>query len=235
MILLTAVLIFLPLGLFRRKKLNVRRWDSVVGYFTAVGLAFMFVEIGMMQRFTLFLGHPGYSIPVVLASLLVAAGIGSYLSTRIRWSQRGKLGLCLVGIPVVLFVYLLILAPLMDAFLGAPFSVRVFVTVVLMAIPGVFMGMPFPVGLSVVSRLSQPVIAWAWGINGAASVLGSILVIFVAMGLGFTWALGVAGGLYLAALGLLWPLLRGAPAEETVPEVSPPEPIPAPAPGEGAV
>ena len=209
-IVLSLALILLPLALFRRRKLSVSGWPNVIGYFVAVGLAFMFVEISMMQRLVLLLGHPGLTIPVVLAALLVSAGIGSYLSSRMSLPDRVKLGLPLVGIPVVLLFLLLILPPVIDALLGAPFSVRVLASVGIVALPGIFMGMPFPLGLAVVSRLSQAVIPWAWGINGVASVLGTILVIVVAMSLGFTWAIGVAAGLYLAALLLLWPVLGHA-------------------------
>lgn len=208
----SVVLILLPLALFRRRRLHISHGPWVIGYFTAIGLAFMFVEIIMMQRLVLFLGHPGFAIPVVLASLLLSAGTGSFLSSTLPLSERSKFGLCLLGVPVVLLVLVLVLPALLDGLLGASFSVRVIASVAIVALPGVLMGMPFPLGLSVVARLSQAVIPWAWGINGVASVLGTILVIVVAMSLGFTWAMGVAAGLYLAALGLLWPVLSYAPS-----------------------
>jgi hypothetical protein len=87
--------------------------------------------------------------------------------------------------------------------------VRIAVTAVLLAVPGVLMGMPFPLGLSLASRTSTEIVPWAWGINGAASVLGSILVIFVAMGLGFGVAIGAAAGLYVIALLLAGSLAAG--------------------------
>lgn len=212
-IILSLVLILLPLALLRHRRRLVPRWPNVIGYFVAVGLGFMFVEISLMQRLVLLLGHPGLTIPVVLGALLVSAGTGSYLSSKLPVTQRGKLGLALVGIPATLLLLVLILPPLLDALLGMPFSVRVAASVGIVALPGVLMGMPFPLGLSVVGRLSQAAIPWAWGINGVASVMGAILVIFVAMSLGFTWAIGLAGGLYLAALVLIWPVLGRAASE----------------------
>ena len=185
----------------------------MIGYFVAIGLAFMFVEISLIQRLVLLLGHPGLAIPVVLAALLVSAGTGCYLSSKLPFSPWGRLALPLVGIPLVLLLLLLVLPSWIDALLGTPFSARVAFSVGIVALPGVIMGMPFPLGLSAVARLSQAVIPWAWGINGVASVMGTILVIFIAMSLGFTWAMGMAGGLYLAALGMLWPVLGHTASE----------------------
>ena len=205
--LLSAALIFGPLALFRRRGLGVERWWSAAAYFALIGLAFMFVEIGMMQRFVLFLGHPGYSIPVVLASLLVFAGIGSYATSRLPLGPPAALAVGLLGAPVALGALLLAQAPLFDALLGAPLWTRAAVTACMMAAPGVLMGMPLPAGLAVVSRVSRRFVPWAWGINGAASVLGAVLVVVAAMALGFTWAIVIAAGLYAAALAAICPLL----------------------------
>ena len=209
--LLSAVLILGPLALFRRRGLRVDRWWSAAAYFALIGVAFIFVEISMMQRFVLFLGHPGYSIPVVLASLLVFAGLGSYASSKLPLRRPVRLAVGLLGAPVALVVLLLVQSPLFDALLGASLGTRVAATACMMAVPGVLMGMPLPTGLAVVSRVSRHLVPWAWGVNGAASVLGAVLVVFVAMALGFTWAVGIAAALYLAALAVISPLLALTP------------------------
>ena len=171
----------------------------------------MFVEISMMQRFVLFLGHPGYSIPVVLGSLLVFAGIGSYASSKLPFRPPARLAVGLLGAPAAIIVLLLVQSPLFDALLGASLGTRVAVTACMMAVPGVLMGMPLPTGLAVVARVSRHFVPWAWGINGAASVLGAVLVVFVAMALGFTWAVAIAAALYVAALAAIYPVLALTP------------------------
>ena len=209
--LLSAVLILGPLALFRRRGLRTARWWSPAAYFALIGVAFMFVEISMMQRFVLFLGHPGYSIPVVLGSLLVFAGIGSYASSRLPFRPRARLAVGLLGAPAAVVVLLLVQSPLFDALLGASLGTRVAVTACTMAVPGVLMGMPLPTGLAAVSSVSRHFVPWAWGINGAASVIGAVLVVFVAMALGFTWAVVIAAALYVAALAAISPVLALTP------------------------
>jgi spermidine synthase len=201
--LLVLAFIFLPLAVFRRHGLMSRHRGAIVLYFSCLGLGFMFVEIGLMQRFVLFLSHPAYSIPVVLATLLVSSGVGSLVSDRLPFSCLGRLRFSLVGIAGLLLILLMGLRPLFDATLGLNFSTRVMIAVATLAPVGILMGMPFPLGLSVAARMGQPVIPWAWGINGGTSVLGSVLAILVAMGSGFTWVLAAAAATYLLALAAI--------------------------------
>jgi hypothetical protein len=198
--LLVLAFVFAPLWLFRRDGMNVPRWGSAVLYFTCLGLGFMFVEIGLMQRFVLFLAHPAYAIPVVLATLLVGSGAGSLLATRLPFTSEVKLRFCLVTIAVLLVVLLAVLRPLFDACLGLPFAARVVLAVSILIPLGIVLGMPFPLGLGRVGASHPHVVPWAWGINGGMSVLGSILAIVIAMGTGFSWVLLGAAGLYLSAL-----------------------------------
>ena len=108
---------------------------------------------------------------------------------------------------MTLLVLVMTMPIIFDVLLGFPLIVRVGATVGLLTIPGVLMGMPFPLGLSVVSQFGDSIIPWVYGVNAVASVLGTILVILVAMKLGFTVAIVLASVLYLAALILLLPLL----------------------------
>jgi hypothetical protein len=198
--LLVLAFVFAPLLLFRRGGINVPHWGSVVLYFTCLGLGFMFVEIGLMQRFVLFLAHPAYAIPVVLATLLVSSGAGSLLATRLPFTNEQRLRICLMAIAVLLVVLLAVLRPLFDACLGFPFAARVLLAVSILIPLGIVLGMPFPLGLGKVGVNHPHVVPWAWGINGGMSVLGSILAIVIAMGTGFSWVLLSAAGLYLVAL-----------------------------------
>ena len=198
--LLVLAFVFAPLWLFRREGMKVPHWGSAVLYFTCLGLGFMFVEIGLMQRFVLFLAHPAYAIPVVLATLLVSSGVGSLLATRLPFTDERRLRVCLGTIAILLVVLLGVLRPLFDACLGFPFAARVAVAVSILIPLGVALGMPFPLGLGRVGTSHPHVVPWAWGINGGMSVLGSILAIVIAMGTGFSWVLLGAAFLYLLAL-----------------------------------
>jgi hypothetical protein len=204
-LLLLLVFIFLPLRLARDKG---EPWFPrgfklpFVLYFAALGAGFIFIEITLMQRFTLALGSPIYSISVTLATLLVATGVGSLLSPVFsRWAGTESRMIQALGLLVV--VYLLAMVgggtPLLNLLVKAPFAVRVLLSATVLAPIGLFLGVFFPAGLALVGQRSPNAIAWAWGINSGFTVLGSTLSIFVAQFLGFNVVLLIAGVLYLLA------------------------------------
>ncbi len=205
--LLTLLLVLLPLLVFERRALREDRRSKlqVLGYFVSLGLGFILVEIGFMQTFVLFLGHPIYALAVVLASLLLASGIGSGLSPR--WHDRlGARGLArrVIGaLAVLLALYGLLLNPLFHALLGVPLAVRIGIAALLVAAPGLLMGMLLPTGVRVAQSLGAGVVPWGWGLNGAAGVVGSVLAVALSMNVGFRLALFVGIAVYLVGLALL--------------------------------
>lgn len=203
---LTLVFVVLPLLLFRRDALREQRGPKlrVLGYFLCLGLGFILVEIGFMQRFVLFLGHPIYALAVVLATLLAASGAGSALSGRVMagraWSPRGLVRRAIAVLAVLMVLYALALEPLFHALLGWPLAARIALSVVLVALPGLLMGSLLPSGVRAANALGTEVVPWAWGLNGATSVVGSILAITVSMNFGFTTTLFVGVAAYLLGL-----------------------------------
>jgi len=197
LILLSAALfvfIFLPLMVRGRSKMRgFARW---LLYFCLLGFSFIFVEICLMQRFSLLLGSPARSLAWVLAALLLSAGVGSYL--RDKWSIPLEVALAMLAIIllVVAFYYPLLVRGL----LGYPSWMRQAMTVLLVVPAGFFMGMPFPSGLRLVSEKSADAVPWMWGVNGGATVLGSVLAIFLAIHIGFTAVLLTAAAGYCGAL-----------------------------------
>lgn len=188
--------IFLPLMLHGRSNMHgFARW---LAYFCLLGFSFIFVEICLMQRFSLLLGSPARSLAWVLAALLLSAGIGSYL--REKWSipLEAALGMLVVILLVVTFFYPYVIRGL----LGYSPWMRQAMTVLLVAPAGFFMGMPFPSGLKLVSAKSGNAVPWMWGVNGGATVLGSVLAIALAIYLGFTVVLLMAAAGYCGALVL---------------------------------
>ena len=180
-----------PTGAVRRSQ-----WLTLA-YAVLIGVGFMLVEIPLIQRFQLLLGQPILSLAVVLATLLLAGGLGSLFSQRWLTSSLTVLvryaGFAVAAISLV---YWVALPSLVDSLLGQSFAVRVLAIVVLTAILGFPMGMPFPALLRLAGERKQHV-ALLWGINGAFSVLGSTLAVVISMLWGFQWALIAGAAAYL--------------------------------------
>jgi hypothetical protein len=170
-----------------------------LGFFAAIGVGFLTLEIVLIQRFVLFLGFPTYALSVVLASLLVFTGIGSLLSTRWREPRRALL-VALALAAALIAAAALGLQDLLRALIGLPFAARIAVAIALIAPLGIVLGMAMPIGLGRLSGLYPAGVPWAWGINGITSVLAAVLAIAVAITWGFSAATWLACGCYLAAL-----------------------------------
>ena len=191
-ILAVILVVVVPLNLlpyfFSRDRLRAAPWF----YFFAVGLAFMALEVVLIQKYTLFIGASVYSIAAVLLMLLLASGIGSRFAAKVGDSVP------FIGIIAWLVLDWLVFGHLTAALSGLSMAGRVAATAVLIAPLGFFMGMPFPKGTLRVG----PLIDWGFAINGAASVLGGTAIVMAAFSFGFTAALALGGLLYLTA-GLL--------------------------------
>lgn len=181
-----------------------------LAYFVSLGLGYMFLEIALMQRFTLFLGRPVLSLSVTLFGLLLSSGLGSLASQRlfaaVALSQLWKVILALAGLSLV---YVFLLPPLFQVALGQGLAVRILLSLLLLLPLGFLMGMPFPLGLRLLAPQHHPMVPWAWGTNAAASVLGSVLYVYIALSWGFSAVMVVAAALYLGGMLLLTFAERG--------------------------
>jgi predicted membrane-bound spermidine synthase len=182
---------------FATGKLTKLRYLS---YFAFLGAGFIIIEVAMIQKFILFLGHPVYSLTVVLFSLLTFTGIGSFLSGRFEESRlQGTLVKVVALLIGMVALYILLLSPIFYSLVQLPRPARILIAVVLMAPLAILMGMPMPSGIRILRREAPEIIPWAWGINGAASVSGSVGALVIALITGFNQALIVGAVLYLAA------------------------------------
>ena len=187
-------------------------------YFVAVGLGYILVEIAFIQRFVLFLGHPTYALTVVIFLMLLSSGAGSLLSRRcLPDTARGWIPLIVLIAAILLYTG--VLTGLLSALIGLPFVVKLAVSAVVLIPLGFAMGMPFPTGLRSfaqtslpdlpVSELGEPgnteenAVEWAWAMNAASSVLGSVLAMVVAIHFGLNVTLACGAAAYLLALALL--------------------------------
>ena len=199
-----VLLILLPLLTLRTPRESgaqtPTRW-RVVLFFASLGLAFLFVEIAFMQRFAVFLGHPLYAIAVVLAGLLVFAGLGAGATDRLARlaGRRQPIALAAAGIVTVGGAYLGLLPWVFEAAQGWPTAARLAVALALLGPIGFLLGMPFPLGLKALGARAPALVPWAWGINACASVVSASLATFIALHIGFTPVLGCALVLYVLA------------------------------------
>jgi hypothetical protein len=201
---LSLVLLLLPLLLTQRTDLSQPGSFRVLLYFFGVGVAFMMIEILLMQRFSLFLGHPVYAISLVLFSLLIFSGIGSLASRALIGDSARRLGIAMVILAGVVVASFALFPSLFAAFLGRPFSIRALVALVVIFPMGFLMGIPFPAGIRQATLRVPRIIPWAWAVNGFASVASSSLCVLLAMELGFSSAALLAGGCYLMCAGALF-------------------------------
>jgi hypothetical protein len=173
-------------------------------YFALLGLGYLLVEIPLMQQFILFLGHPAYSMTSVLFALLLFSGLGSAYARDLEAHGVLTLPRALLGLIVVVTGYALGLRPLFGAALGLSLLGRMGVAVLAIAPLGFLMGIPFPGGIRRLEAYVPRHIAWTWGINGAVSVVASVLAALLALSFGFQVVL-VGGALcYVGA----WVLAR---------------------------
>jgi spermidine synthase len=208
---LVAVLAFLVVPLILQKE---RAGNSAsLLYFVAIGLGYILVEITFIQRFVLFLGHPTYALTVVVFLMLLSSGAGSVASSQ--WiANPARVWLPLMVIVAALMVFVWILPPILNRLVGAPFPAKLLISAFMLAPLGFVMGMPFPAGLRALSAnrgKHGDSIEWAWAMNAASSVLGSVLAIVIAIQFGLNVTLTCGAAAYLLAL-LLRGKLLGAPS-----------------------
>ncbi len=217
---LAAVLAFLVIPLALRGRRTKQRVLPLL-YFVAIGLGYILVEIAFIQRFVLFLGHPTYALTVVIFLLLLSSGAGSLVSRR--WlSTTVQNWVPLTVITVAIFLYVLVLPAILVSLVGLSFTIKLLVSGMLLVPLGFAMGMPFPTGLRALASTpasefpasasvqttalgtacEENAVEWAWAMNAASSVLGSVLAMVIAIHFGLTVTLACGAVAYLLALTL---------------------------------
>jgi hypothetical protein len=186
-----AALILIPL---LRLRSSSRGKFKIFLYFAGIGLGYIFTEIILIQRFTLFFGNTVYAAASVIGIMLISSGVGSYFSSTVF----GKVGLKgLIGlICLLLLAYSSGLMPILRAGIHLPGFAKIILSIIIIGLPAFFMGVPFPAGLKNVSESSPDLIAWAWGVNGCFSVIGTAAATLLAAEFGFVWVMIIAALVY---------------------------------------
>jgi SAM-dependent methyltransferase len=190
---LTVLLFFSPFAFTARRRRSADFWRAS-SYFLCVGLGFMLVEMPLVQRFVLYLGHPSYATTVVLATLLLGAGLGSFCSSAVPARVLARYALVL---PLSLACFDPLLGRMFEATLGSPFGVRCALAALLLVPTGFMLGFPFSAGMQVFGDQDKP---WCWAVNGAASVLSTVFSLALSIVLGLRATMLLGAGIYAVAV-----------------------------------
>jgi hypothetical protein len=178
--------ILVPLIFARPLKSVAGGKSAVLAYFLLLGFAYMFLEMGFIQKMTLLIGDPVFGVAVTLVGFLVFSGCGSLASTRLVRSGALRVWVAVIAIIVIGIIEINLLKFGFDWLVGFSRLGRVCLGLAICAPLAFFMGMPFPTGLAELDKQNRALVPWAWGINGFASVTAAVLGTCLAISLGFT-------------------------------------------------
>jgi hypothetical protein len=202
-LLATAIMLALPPLLLGSRLPSQPGVRGFLFYFVAIGVGYILIQVALIQKFVLFLGHPTYALTVVVFSMLVSSSAGSFFSKRLGAFQDHVLARALAIVFLLVALLAIGVSPLARYAMAWPLSLRIVTTALLIAPVAFAMGIPFPSGLARLERWHRPSVRWAWSLNAASSVLGSAMSIFLALYLGLRETLLVGACLYLGALAVL--------------------------------
>jgi hypothetical protein len=206
-VLIVLILALVPLTILgpllwrgRRHGLAPGRFAAAAAYFSLIGLGFMLIEIGLMQKFSILLGHPIHSVAITLMSIILASGLGSLASERIRTRSSACSYLLPISAGLLIAVGALLVQSAVDLSMRASLGVRA-LTALAFTFPIAFqLGFFFPLGMRSLQGRSAAARSWMWGLNGALGVLGSLLAIVISMSFGIRACLLTGAACYLALL-----------------------------------
>tara|TARA_Y100000310_G_scaffold203351_1_gene203585 strand:+ start:18975 stop:21287 length:2313 start_codon:yes stop_codon:yes gene_type:complete len=196
-LILALIFILLPIRFFN--KINKKISKKPLFYFFAIGLSYLFIEIVLMQKFVLFLGHVMFSSSTIIFSMLLFSSLGALYSQRFNIKKLNKI---IFMIFILIIFYLFLLNFIINSFISMNLISKIVLSVIITAPLGFIMGFPFPLGMRAIKK---ELIPWAWGVNGSASVLSPILAILFALFIGYNFVLLLAGLIYLVGLIFIFP------------------------------
>ena len=195
-VIFALILIILPLVKLGWKG-GKKSWALI--YFSGLGTGYMFIEIIFIQQFTLYFGNVIYSAAAVVSLMLISSGFGSLVSQKLQATPNRIIGI-ISFIVIALIIYTVFLPSLLKTTIVFTLPVKIIITALLIAPSAFFMGMPFPLGLRMLSLKNEIQVPWAWGINGVFSVISTVLATIIAIELGFVWVMIFAAGAYSLSL-----------------------------------
>ncbi len=195
----SSLFILLPLFIAKPVKAVGSGKLAALSYFLLLGLAYMFLEMGFIQKLTLLIGHPVFGVAVTLVGFLVFSGCGSLFSARLFQSPVRRIQVAVLAIIIIGVAEIMLLKFSFNWLVGFSRPGRILLGLAIAAPPAFFMGIPFPTALKRLHATGKPLVPWAWGVNGFASVIGAVLGTFLAISVGFTTLTLVALACYFLA------------------------------------
>ncbi|MBU4313738.1 MAG: hypothetical protein KJ821_02950 [Actinobacteria bacterium] len=194
-IILSVFFILLPLWI-KKINISIRRDFKYMVYFFCLGFGFFFIELPFIQKFILVLGKPAYALSVVLFSIMLSAGVGSFISSRFKVDLRWVVAVIVIYVALFIFTFRFV-----GDFIISKVLWQRFLYSILLIIPlGFVMGIPFPLAIAKVKEKREEIVPWLWAINGCTSVVGSIAAVIISIHFGFFAVIGMAALIYIAAL-----------------------------------
>ena len=201
--------IVLPIVITMKKSREIRGMLPLIIYFASIGLGFMLIEISLLERLIIYLGSPVYSLSVILFSLLLSGGLGSYLTKSLTARDVSRKGMrVLLSLLAILAIGAALVPALLHDFHTGSLAMRIFSSVLVMGSIGIILGMAFPLGIKIASKTSDGDESFFWGVNGATSVVASVLgvVLSIVWSITITYSVGML--FYVLAVASFWVLTR---------------------------
>jgi hypothetical protein len=206
MILVVVTMVLPSLPAIRRTRAALA-WPGTI-YFALIGLGFMFIEIGIIQRVSLFLGHPVYGLAIGLFSIILSTGFGSLISERLILDTPQKLVGWAVSLCLLVVLLSVLLPAMVATFEGQGLLVRALVSLAAIVPSGLLMGFGFPTGMRLVNVVDTGPTPWFWAINGAAGVLAASVAVGTSITFSITAVLWIGAACYLLLVPVALPLAR---------------------------
>ncbi len=202
--LLTIATIIIPLKLKARFKKDNQRsekilWSGAI-YFSLIGAGFMFTEIALIQKLSVFLGHPVYALGILLFSIIASAGIGSFLSERLPLTRRPWIFLYPTIIALFILTIRFTLTVLGTNLVSSSMLTKIMASISVIIPLGMLLGVCFPTGMRLVRSARASETPWYWALNGIFSVLCSTLAVFVSIYFGISTSFYIASVCYFMLL-----------------------------------
>jgi len=216
-IVLTLLAIGIPLFLARPRvrREATGRVAAAAAYFALIGCGFMLVEIGLLSRLNVFLGHPVLALAVVLGGVIFFAGAGSLATARLSLAKRW-IAVAYPLVPAALILLVAAISPaVLSAYSGAHTPTRILVGLLIVAPPSLGLGLGFPLGLRLVTHHTsgrnggtdeQDLAPWLWGLNGAFGVCAGGIALAISMVWGVSMTLTIGAACYLVLPAMTWRL-----------------------------
>ena len=206
-VLVAAIVVWPLMRSGRPPGLSPADFGLALAYFGLIGAGFMLVQIPFLQRFSVYLGHPTWTLAVILFGMILFTGVGSAISDRIpasaQWLPAAPLAIAVMLIADTVLIQLMV-----DRTAAWNLAGRTAVVLALVAPLSILLGLAFPIGVRLIGSVSDLANAWLWGVNGACGVLASVAAVAVSMWYGIHRNLWIAACAYVLVAWALRALQR---------------------------